>query len=362
MNIQKITEFLKSLLEWLIEMLTAFLAKQQNGTDETTSPTKIPSRVPKTEPTETEEPEPEPTPRPRKGGLEIDPDFKARKGFNRRFLSTNLTFPQLAPQWVNSVVEYDSFNNAKEIELKYHHFSVVMNTERKMPFFTAVNIDGASYEALGDQVPTRREIGVDKWFFDPRIPKTQQLGASFYKGNDFDIGHMVRREDALWGDTIEDALKANNDTFHLTNACPQHKDFNRNAMRWLGLEDYAIKNARRYGLKISVYSGPIFRKKDMVFNGIQIPGSFWKIIVMIKDDGNPSATGYMIQQKDLIEDMQEQGFTYSQFKTYQVPISEIERLAKISFFLNAYDPLQNSKRQNLVFKPEPVEDYEEIAF
>ena len=356
---EKLLQFIKDLLEWLIETLTLLLSKQQGSQGDTTSPTTIPS--PRPQPNEPDS-EPEPEPKPSKGGLEIDPNYKAKKGFNRRFLSINMPFPQLAPQWAKSVVEFNEFNDAKAIELKYHHFSVVMNTERKMPFFTAVNIDGESYEALKDQVPTRRQIGVDKWFFDPRIPKTHQLSASFYKGNDFDIGHMVRREDALWGDTLEFALKANNDTFHLTNACPQHKDFNRSAMRWLGLEDYALQNTRRYGLKISVYSGPVFRKKDMVFNDIKIPGSFWKIIVMIKDDGTPSATGYMIQQKDLLEDMEQQGFTYSQFKTYQVRISEIERLTGISFFLNEYDPLQNTKRRNLVFIPEPVEDYAEIAF
>lgn len=363
---QKFLQFLKDLLEWLIETLTVVLAREQNKQDESDAPATIPSRKPRNQPTETDEPEPEtePAPRPKrsKGGIEIDPNYKAKKGFNRRFLSIALPFPQLAPQWATSVVEFEAFNNTKEVELKYHHFSVVMNVERKMPFFTAVNIDGASYEALKDQVPTRKEIGADKWFFDPRIAPAQQLGDDFYKGNDFDIGHMVRREDPLWGDTLEMALKANNDTFHLTNACPQHKDFNRNAVRWLGIENYAIHNARKYGLKISVYTGPVFKRNDKKFNGIKIPASFWKIIVMIKDDGAPSATGYIVKQNDLIDDMDKQGFVYAQFQTYQVPLSEIEKLTNISFFLNDYDPLQKSKRRNLVFQPEPIEDFESIEW
>ncbi len=355
---QKITQFLKDLLDWLMETLTLLLQNAQSN------PT-VPNPQPKTEPTETpDDSEPTPDSEPdRRGGIHIDPNYKAKRGFNRRFLSITLPFPQLAPQWAKSVVELsDEFNNEKTIELKYHHFSVVVNLERRMPFFTAVNIDGESYEALKDQVPTRKEIGPDRWFFDPRIAKSQQLEASFYKGNDFDIGHIVRREDPLWGDDIETALKANNDTFHLTNACPQHKNFNRNAYRWLGLEDYALKNARRYGLKVCVYSGPVFRKTDMVFDGVKIPASFWKVIVMIKDDGAPSATAYLIQQDDLIEDMERSEFVYSQFQVYQTPISEIERLTGISFFLNNYDPLQKGKRKGLVYEPQALEDYEGIEF
>jgi endonuclease G, mitochondrial len=355
---QQFTQFIKSIFDWLIETLNQLLSeyqKQQGGAQ-------APSNEPQDKQTEPDEPEPESEPAPRrsKGGLEIDQNYKAKKGFNRRFLSITLPFPELAPRWARSVVEFNEFNNEKAIELKYHHFSVVMNVERKMPFFTAVNIDGDSYNALKDQVPTRKEIGPDKWFLDPRIAPAQQIAASFYKGNDFDIGHIVRREDALWGDTLEFALKANNDTFHLTNACPQHKDFNRNAIRWLGLEDYALKNARKYGLKISVYSGPVFRKNDMVFAGVKIPASFWKVIVMIKDDGTPSATGYMIQQDDLIKDMERNEFVYGQFKVYQIPISEIEGLTGISFFLNNYDPLQKGKRKGLVYQPQTVDDYDTI--
>jgi endonuclease G, mitochondrial len=355
---QKYIQFFKDLVDWLIETATLLLQNTQQKTDDSTT---IPTKK-DTEPTDTsDEPVPEPEP-DRRGGIHIDPNYKAKRGFNRRFLSITLPFPQLAPQWAKSVVEFSEFNNEKAIELKYHHFSVVLNVERKMPFFTAVNIDGASYDALKDQVPTRKEIGPDRWFFDPRIAKTQQLAASFYKGNDFDIGHIVRREDPLWGDDLETALKANNDTFHLTNACPQHKDFNRNAIRWLGLEDYALKNARRYGLKVCVYSGPVFRKSDIVFDGIKIPASFWKVIVMIKDDGAPSATAYMIQQDDLIQDMQKNEFVYGQFQTYQLPISEIERLTGISFFLNNYDPLQKEGRKRLVYEPQVVEGYEGIEF
>ena len=293
--------------------------------------------------------------------IKIDPDYKNREGYNANFLGIKVPLPKLLKDIEPHVVFLTE--GVHKNELKYHHFSVVMNGERKMPFFTAVNIDGVSYEKLGD-VPSRSAIGRDKWYFDPRIPKENQLGTSFYTKNDFDIGHQVRREDALWGDNLETAIKANNDTFHLTNAAPQHKDLNRNAHRWLGLESYALNNCRKYGLKINVFTGPVFAETDGVYNDIKIPDQFWKIIVMIKDDGTPSATGYIVQQNDLIDDIVKRGFVYEQFETYQVPISKIEDLTHVQFGLNKYDPLQKKQKHALAFELEPqiIDSFDKIEF
>lgn len=363
---------LKKIGEWLTRIFSVNDLKESNPkpkqpkkkTDEVKPLPKVePKPLPKVEPKTTPTPKPKTqettNDAPSSGAITIDPDYDNREGYNPAFLSVKVSLPKIAKELQPQIV---TTTEGGKKELKYHHYSVVMNGERKMPFFTAVNIDGLSYENLGD-VPSRTAIGRDKWFVDPRIPKEKQLLASWYGKNDFDIGHQVRREDALWGDTLEEAIKANNDTFHLTNAAPQHKDLNRNANRWLGLESYALNNARKFGLKISVFTGPVFEEKNGVFNGIKIPDKFWKIIVMIKDDGKPSATGYIVQQNDLIEDIVTRTFVYEQFKTYQVPISEIEDLTGITFGLNSHDPLQKTKNRSLAFemKPQVVDSFEDIV-
>ena len=38
---------------------------------------------------------------------------------------------------------------ASPVELKYHHFSLVMNRRRRLAFFTAVNIDGRTAQSFG---------------------------------------------------------------------------------------------------------------------------------------------------------------------------------------------------------------------
>lgn len=272
-------------------------------------------------------------------------------GFDAHFLPVEVSLPQHA--------------TPPDALLNYRHFSVAMNAARRMPYYTAVNIDAVKYNVLKKDIPSRKEMGSDDWNIEPRLPKDAQLPKSFYSGNDFDLGHMVRREDALWGDTLEEALAANDDTFFLTNATPQHKDFNRNAERWKGLEDYALRNARKFDLKLSVFSGCIFDPKDRTHKNIQIPAKYWKIIIMIKEDGTPSVTGYIVQQDDLIQDIteREMGFQYEQFKTYQVPLTNIEAATGLTFGLNDYDPLQQTGTRDIFSsQPTAIDALSDIVF
>jgi endonuclease G len=94
---------------------------------------------------------------------------------------------------------------------------------------------------------------------------------------------------------------------------------------------------------------------------VQIPGQFWKILVMVRQDGGVSATGYLVQQDDLIGAITERGiaFQFQQFYTYQVPITTIEALTGMEFGLNAYDPLQHLRS---VAEPKAIEDYADVVF
>lgn len=283
----------------------------------------------------------------------IDPNYKNRKGYNADFLEVTVPLPKLSTAQFAQASKL--FGTDDAVELKYHHFSIVQNGFRKLPFFTAVNFDGIQYNRIKDHIPSRKEIGKDRWFIDPRINPEEQLVKKFYDGNDFDLGHLVRREDPVWGKTVAFAIKANNDTFHLTNASPQHHDFNTNAERWLGLENYMLANARVNRLRVSVFTGPVFDERDRVFenvkNGVEaiVPAQFWKVLVIIKENGKPSATGYVVTQYDLIDDLFLETFKYGAFKTYQVSLRKIQQLTGLSFDLEDgkslldFDPLEQNR-------------------
>jgi DNA/RNA endonuclease G (NUC1) len=335
-------------------------SSNENGTTGTTKPVETPTKpsssengttkpveTPTKTPSNTEKPKPT-VPNPSNKPNSTSNTEGSKLGFNMHFLGFDLPLPKC---------------KAKESPvLDYRHFTILMNTKRKMPFFTAVNIDAVKYNKLKSQIPSRREIGADNWIIDPRVDKADQLPKSFYTNNDFDLGHMVRREDALWGDNLEEALAANNDTFYLTNATPQHKDFNRNAERWKGLEDYALRSARQNDLRISVFTGCIFTEKDRKLGTVRIPAKFWKVIVMVKEDGTPSATGYIVNQDDLIEDITERGFVFEKFKMYQIDLKTIENETGLDFGLNHYDPLHQEGIRGLDSEPTLIDDMDKIVF
>lgn len=199
--------------------------------------------------------------------------------------------------------------------LTYTHFSIVMSKSRRLAYYTAVNIDA------NQLIDVEREK--DKWYFDPRIERTFQSGPDLYSDNSLDRGHLVRRRDPVWG---EMAKEANEDTFHFTNCSPQHANFNQKT--WLDLENYILDHAKNNKLKVTVFTGPVLRIDDMIYRGFQIPAEFWKVVVMVKEDGALSATAYLQTQKNLIEDLE---FAYGKYKTYQVPVSHIEALTGLQF-------------------------------
>ncbi len=244
-------------------------------------------------------------------------------GYNPTFLGQgfDVPLPALGEALIDDVAQTV---DGKRV-LDYMHFSIAMSKSRRLAFYTAVNIDG------NQLVDVKRSN--DRWYFDPRIDEAYQIGPEFYQSNDIDRGHLVRRRDPNWG---IDAVKANEHTFHFTNCSPQHKNFNQKA--WLDLEDYLLDNARDHGMKVSVFTGPVFRDDDVRYRDAQIPDQFWKVAVMLKGDAALSATAYLQTQEDLIGGDLE--FVYGQFGTYQVPVTQIEALTGLDFGeLREADPM-----------------------
>jgi len=235
-------------------------------------------------------------------------DYANRKGYDPNFLGTIVPLPQ----------------TRKQTELlPYTNFSVALSAERRLTLYAVVNING---RRLVDKLRDG-----DPWQLDPRVPADLQVGGDYYKGTPLDRGHMVRRIDPVWG---KDADQAELDTFHYPNSCPQHKNLNRKT--WNDLEDYIYINLQREDLKVTVFTGPVLAGDDALFHGLQLPKEFWKVVVMLRDDGKLSATGYLLSQEDMIQGLE---FVYGEFRTYQVPVELIENKTGLDFGnLRAVDP------------------------
>ena len=265
-------------------------------------------------------------------------EFDGRNGYNPKFLDGWRIGLPLPPGDMRELRR-----GGQGVELKYQHFSVVMSVSRRMPIITAVNIDGSQSRSLPR---------ITTWSFDGRLDKEDQWGDALYDSNALDRGHMVRREDPVWG-TLKEARVANEDTFHFTNSCPQMAGVNQQV--WLGLENYVLKHAKDDDMRVSVFTGPFFGKNDLEYRGGLVPKAFWKVVAIVTEDGRPSATAYKVDQTKELEELE---FVYAGYKTFQISIRQVIKGTKIDF--NALVPYDGFSQHESVSGTDLVERLESL--
>lgn len=278
---------------------------------------------------------------------------KLFQGYDEKFISKQtVPLPNLSQEQNDDLVSDDEGNKV----IKYINYSLQQSASHKFPFYTAANIDGLQFK----KVPRK-----DNWRKDTRLSKELQFGKELYSApkSDFDKGHMTKREDVQWGETLGIALNAANSTFYYTNAVPQHKDLNRDI--WRSLEDYILHTETKQNeLRICVFTGPVLSVLNPYFvtpidgKQIQIPSLFWKVVVFQKEDGNLYRVGFMmsqnklLQENQIIEELESEDQLFMQFKdadTYQVSISLIEDITGIEI-PKAIDSYTDTRNTKLVLK------------
>lgn len=277
-------------------------------------------------------------PEERRGGPE---DLSDRGGYEPGFIhGFHVPLPGYSRVGYRLARNLQSRSADDRYELRYHHFTVVMNAERRLAAFTACNIDGARIKAIDRKTktatsnPTLRDLGVeslgaeasDAFREDSRLSSEEQMGRAFYEnqqvpgfdkpvfpGNDasdavrkryykamaertarmLQKGHLTLRGDPAWG-TDDEAIAAENDTFYYTNAVPQFGFFNQGSradqpgskgkLRWRTVETYVLRNAVTERQRICVFAGPVFRDNDPDYRfDSKLPLRFWKIAVWAED-------------------------------------------------------------------------------
>lgn len=276
-------------------------------------------------------------------------EYAGRVGFVRGFVSGA---PAAQPDFSQVAGDIAQLREHGGTELRYTHFSVWMSASRRLALCTAVNIDGGRL--------SRYVRGADRWYLDPRLEPDQQIGNEIYVRNRLDRGHLVRRLDPVWGEENE-ALEAMEDTFHYTNAAPQHEDLNQ--ATWSDLEDYILDNAEAHELKINVFTGPVFHERDIHYRDVEVPAEYWKIVVMSRRTSQgsvrPLATAYLLSQADLLGNIE---FAFGAFRTWQVPITLIEQKTGILFpQLRSHDPLAAGIHEGIVPTPQLIRSWRDIV-
>ena len=265
-------------------------------------------------------------------GVVIDQDYSTRPGYDPNFLDgVTVPLPTLTTKSMEqdtAQVRNDARKHNDPFELAYYHYSVYVNKKRRTAWFSAANVDGDHRPDIGTR-------SGDRWYRDPRIQKTEQLGQEAFEAG-IDRGHLTRREDTAWGKDAPTATKANNDTFHFTNCSLQAAHFNRGKDRWQGIEQYLLeKHAKKDKRRMTVITGPLFATNDPVYQNdkmdysVRCPLQYWKICVLVRDDGSVSATAFLLNQSE-IQDLPGFEETFDVAAT-QIKISDLEGKTKLGF-------------------------------
>ena len=274
----------------------------------------------------------------------VDRDYSSRAGYQADFLPrANISLPQPDAALKKQIAPLRaSERDAAGGLLKYEHFSLKMHQTRRVAIYTATNIDGDTYlnvDRATGQVSSAQEA--DTWFKDPRISKSFYLGPDFYASTSryFDRGHLTRRSDPTWG-TPQEAERANADTFHLTNASPQHFRFNQSARFWQGVERYILEtgiNKAGPAARLCVFQGPLFddRIDWWIDNEIQIPSSYWKVVVW-RGAKKLKSVGLVVDQLALLTEersslAQPQDTPFFDVSTWRVPVQDIGTRTGLKF-------------------------------
>ncbi len=290
--------------------------------------------------------------RPGKQKLAFDENYASRKGYAPEFLASEAAPEDRAALVVPMPAVTDMTQAAKDArgsaELKYEHFSLVMHAARRLAILTASNV--TAERRLKNPGGRKHDRGSDEWRVDPRIPDTQQLPEYFYEHDGhgaitslFDKGHVVRRDDVSWGETEAELLRADADSYHVTNCSPQVADYNRSSLgedNWGDLENVVLAQAKSQ--RLCVMSGAVLATDDQVYVGrlpgkqlvrLKLPRRFWKVVIACDLKGL-AAYGFVLEQDlDDVPLTQEglEAFAPGAFRRFMEPLHEIGRIAGVTF-------------------------------
>lgn len=137
-----------------------------------------------------------------------------------------------------------------------------------------------------------------------------------------DHGHLCPAGDCKW------SREAMEQSFLLTNMCPQNSNLNRGG--WENLESRCRGWARHYG-DVYIVAGPIFylnEYKTIGNNKVGVPDAFFKVVLCMTE--KPKALGFIYPNDSCNH----------QIEHYILAVDEVEQITNIDFFYNLPDDLE----------------------
>lgn len=221
--------------------------------------------------------------------------------------------PDVASETYGNLFDVRTNPALKEIPRKYKGMDLSFNPQYHIP-------NWVSWELTADE--TSGEVSrTNKFSADPEIPESAETWDYNYSG--YDRGHMAPAGDMRWD------REAMEQTFLMTNICPQVKSLN--AGSWKNLEEKCRQWAQADSA-IYIVCGPVIDGKPIEYIGdtrVYVPRRFFKVI--ISPYANPArGIGFIMPNGKVPGGMQ----------ACAVPIDSVESLTGHDFFASLPDDIE----------------------
>lgn len=214
------------------------------------------------------------------------------------------------PTLDKKLMEMPAIRNS-DVVLVYNGFVVNYNTERLIPNWVAYEL--TAEEVAGD-VPRAKGFSMDLDY------KDRQAMREDYSNTGWDKGHMAPSADMKWSQT------AMNESFYLTNICPQNHTLN--GREWHTLE----KNIRDWAVKFGnvwVVCGPYVHANKYGTIGerqVVVPDGFFKAVLR-QGGKNWLSIGFVFENESHKQPI----------KDAVVSVNDVEALIGYDLFTNLND-------------------------
>jgi endonuclease G len=281
-----------------------------------------------------------------------------REGYKAGFLggSHKIDLPQPSLALQSDVLQPPGLPDGQPV-IPYINYSLLMSRSTRQALYSAANLDLNKMQT----VPSKKGRN---WFIDPRVGKENQIPNYPYQGTLWDRGHLTRRTAVTWGDDVDHATKASNDSCAYTNACMQHKNFNED--EWRAVEE--LVSRFRLATKLTILTGPVFTTTDRFYIRefddfpVRVPSAFWKIISYVDSHDKLQTQAYIFFQ-DLPSIKSSKARARLKLKDLQVTTTEVSLWTGLEFDRVLFDsnPLQfysgpesiSTKKHKKLLKKDP---------
>ena len=219
------------------------------------------------------------------------------------------------PSLDKSLMEIPAIKSS-DVVLVYNGFVVNYNTERLIPNWVAYELTA---EEVAGEVPRARGFSMDLDY------KDRQAMREDYSNTGWDKGHMAPSADMKWSQT------AMNESFYLTNICPQNHDLNGKA--WHSLEKYVRDWALKFG-SVWVVCGPYVYANSYGTIGarnVVVPDGFFKAVLRY-DGKSYRSIAFVFENSSQSQPV----------KGAVVSVNDVEALVGYDLFTNLNDRIEDS--------------------